>query len=220
MRLVPGVVRRTVYEFRLRRRFRRSVIHSGARVDAASRLEDWAVLFANTRLVESSLGRYSYVQENSSLYATEVGPYCSIAGNTTIGLPDHPTFMVSTSPVFYDDTQPLPRFLVGGCRLPHVHPRTVIEADVWIGEGVRIRAGVRIGIGSVIGAGSVVTRDVPPYTIAAGVPCRPIRRRFDEVICKRLTESEWWTLDEEKLLVLAPHFSDPMALLNLIEQSR
>ena len=46
----------------------------------------------------------------------------------------------------------------------------VIEEDVWIAGGVIILPGVRIGKGSVIGAGAVVTKDVPPYSIAIGVP--------------------------------------------------
>ena len=53
----------------------------------------------------------------------------------------------------------------------------VIEDDVWVGTGAVITKGVRIGKGSVIGANSVVTRDVPPYSIAAGAPAKVIRKR-------------------------------------------
>lgn len=51
----------------------------------------------------------------------------------------------------------------------------VIEQNVWIGEGVCILPGVRIGRNSVIGANSVVTRNLPPFSIAAGVPAKVIR---------------------------------------------
>ena len=47
--------------------------------------------------------------------------------------------------------------------------------DVWIGGNVTILGGVTIGEGAVIGAGSVVTKNVPPYTIAAGNPAKIIR---------------------------------------------
>ncbi|MDE6177216.1 MAG: sugar O-acetyltransferase, partial [Paramuribaculum sp.] len=47
--------------------------------------------------------------------------------------------------------------------------------DVWIGGQCVILPGVTIGRGAVIGAGSVVTKDIPPMTVAAGNPCRPIR---------------------------------------------
>jgi maltose O-acetyltransferase len=48
----------------------------------------------------------------------------------------------------------------------------VIEDGVWIGAGSTILGGVMIGRKAVIAAGSVVMRDVPPYSLAAGVPCR------------------------------------------------
>jgi len=53
----------------------------------------------------------------------------------------------------------------------------VVEDDCWIGANVTLLAGVRIGRGSVIAAGAVVTRDIPPGSIAAGVPARVIRSR-------------------------------------------
>jgi lipopolysaccharide O-acetyltransferase len=51
-----------------------------------------------------------------------------------------------------------------------------IGANVWLGDGVVVCPGVNIGEGSVAGANAVVTADVPPYTLVAGVPARPIRR--------------------------------------------
>ncbi len=51
----------------------------------------------------------------------------------------------------------------------------VIEDEAWIGCRVIILKGVTIGRGAIIGAGSVVTKDVPPYTLAAGNPARIIR---------------------------------------------
>ena len=46
----------------------------------------------------------------------------------------------------------------------------------WIGGGVIILPGVTIGRGSVIGAGSVVTKDIPENCVAAGNPCKILRR--------------------------------------------
>ena len=51
----------------------------------------------------------------------------------------------------------------------------VIEEGAWIGANSTILGGVRLGRKCVIGAGSVVTRDIPPYAIAVGVPCRAVK---------------------------------------------
>ncbi len=61
-----------------------------------------------------------------------------------------------------------------------------IGNNVWIGAGVTILPGVTIGDNSVIGAGSVVTRSIPEWTLAAGNPCRTLRRitPADKITCK------------------------------------
>ena len=51
-----------------------------------------------------------------------------------------------------------------------------IQNGVWLGAGCIILPGVTIGEKAVIGAGSVVTHDIPPYCIAVGNPCRPIKK--------------------------------------------
>ncbi len=53
----------------------------------------------------------------------------------------------------------------------------VIEDDCWLGSGVKVMDGVTIGKGSVIGAGAVVTKNIPPYSIAVGVPAKVIGNR-------------------------------------------
>jgi acetyltransferase-like isoleucine patch superfamily enzyme len=55
----------------------------------------------------------------------------------------------------------------------------VIEDDVWVGTRVIILHGVTIGRGSIIAAGAVVTRSIPPYAIAGGMPARVLKFRWD-----------------------------------------
>lgn len=55
----------------------------------------------------------------------------------------------------------------------------VIEENVWIGEMVCVLGGVHIGKGSIIGAGSVVTKDIPPYSLACGIPAKVVKRDVD-----------------------------------------
>ncbi|MEM2141974.1 MAG: acyltransferase [Candidatus Thorarchaeota archaeon] len=54
--------------------------------------------------------------------------------------------------------------------------RVVIERGAWIAAGAIILPGVRVGAGAIVAAGSVVSRDVPPMTLVAGNPSRPVQR--------------------------------------------
>jgi acetyltransferase-like isoleucine patch superfamily enzyme len=209
-----------IREQRLRKRFPRSVIHAGAIANKDSIIGEYAVMFRNATLLDSTLGAYSYVQADSVICNTEVGPFCSIAGGVNIGLGAHPTFMVSTNPVFYDNEQPLPKFFTQDRLFTQVFPRTIIGADVWIGQGAMVKAGVKIGTGAVIGAGSVVVKDIFPYAVAVGNPCRPIKLRFSEDLCQRLLGSRWWEFDEARLEKLAPLFADPELLLAALESGK
>lgn len=78
--------------------------------------------------------------------------------------------IMSENHEFSDSTSPI--------RLQGVSRQGItIESDVWIGTGVTILDGVNIGKGCVIGAGSVVSKSIPEYSIAVGVPCRVIKKR-------------------------------------------
>jgi acetyltransferase-like isoleucine patch superfamily enzyme len=59
----------------------------------------------------------------------------------------------------------------------HIKQPVSIGKDVWIAMGVMILPGVTIGDGVIVGAGSVVTKDLPPYTLAVGNPCKVIKQR-------------------------------------------
>lgn len=65
-----------------------------------------------------------------------------------------------------------------------------IGDNVWIGENVCILPGVTIGRNSIIGAGSIVTKNIPAYTIAVGIPAKAIKR-----YC--LTTKKWRKIDSK-----------------------
>ena len=90
----------------------------------------------------------------------------------------------------------------------------VIGNDVWIGRKAVILSGVTIGDGAVVGTMAVVTSNVEPYTIVAGNPARPVRKRFDDSTIQNLLQLRWWDWPTEKVkenvksLVMRP--DDPL----------
>ncbi len=60
----------------------------------------------------------------------------------------------------------------------------MIGNDVRIGQNAVILPGVHIGDGAIIGAKSVVRSNAEPYTIVAGNPAKPMRKRFDDELIK------------------------------------
>jgi len=91
-----------------------------------------------------------------------IGKYCLFAGNCFVGGVQH-GFERSDVPIVQQEL-----IMKGGIR---------IEDDVWLGVNVVVNDGVTIGKGAVVGAGSVVTRDIPPYKIAVGVPAKVVNTR-------------------------------------------
>ncbi|MEJ9220547.1 Vat family streptogramin A O-acetyltransferase [Paenibacillus glucanolyticus] len=76
---------------------------------------------------------------------------------------------------------------------------TVIGNDVWIGQNVTVMPGVHIGDGAIIAANSVVAKDVPPYHIAGGNPCKIIKKRFDDDLINDLLVIKWWNWPARKI---------------------
>lgn len=81
---------------------------------------------------------------------------------------------------------------------------TVIGNDVWIGQNAVILPGVHIGSGAIIGANSIVGSDVAPYTVVAGNPAKPLRKRFDDELIELLERFCWWDKSTEEINALIP----------------
>lgn len=93
----------------------------------------------------------------------------------------------------------------------HARRTTRIGSNVTIGLEAKILSGVTIGNGAVIGAGAVVTKDVPPFAIAAGNPARVVKFRFSEEDINTLLDLRWWDLDPAFLFANLDAFADPSA---------
>jgi len=116
-----------------------------------------------------SIGNHVSVSHWSHIACTNsvtIGNHVLIGSKVIITDHNHGSFGVHpTSPLIPPAQRPLER------------DRSVtIKDNVWLGDGVVVCPGVTIGEGSVVGANAVVTTDVPPLTLVAGVPARPISR--------------------------------------------
>ena len=145
------------------------------------------------------IGQYSYVGQQSEIRDTRIGRFCSLARRLAIGLAEHPVDRMSSHPFAFGGATGFGEdaYLAGLVSDSPPPPGRGVEIghDVWLGNGVFVRRGVTIGTGTVVAAGAVVTRDLPPYVIAGGVPARVIRPRFPDEIAGRLLASRWWEKD-------------------------
>jgi acetyltransferase-like isoleucine patch superfamily enzyme len=98
----------------------------------------------------------------------KIGKRCLIAANSGIYANNH-NFADPIEPIKYQGI---------------TRQGIVIEDDCWLGHGVVILDGVTIGQGSVIGAGAVVTKDIPPFSVAVGVPAKVVKNRTDKQLVK------------------------------------
>lgn len=181
-------------------------------------LESPCKINAQSTAVNTAMGRYSYCGYGCMLNNCEIGRFCSIADNVTVGLTNHPLDWVSTSTAFYvcEGNQSIPNDMAS-LRYDAAPPKTVIGNDVWIGKNAILKAGITVGNGAMIGMGSVVTKDVPPYAIVAGNPARVIRMRFPQELADRLQASRWWELEPEKIKKYVPLMDRPEEFLAALE---
>jgi phosphonate metabolism protein (transferase hexapeptide repeat family) len=160
-----------------------------------------------SRILHSSFGDYSYCDRLSDIANTTVGKFANIAAMTRIGPTDHPMGNASLhhflyrSALYWDDVEDDAAFFAR-----RRARRTVLGPDTWIGHGAIIRPDVTVGPGAVVAAGAVVTKDVPPYTIVAGVPAVPLRRRFPEAVAERMMALAWWDWGHDQLRTALPDF--------------
>ena len=164
----------------------------------ASRILRKSELGRRNILRNSSLGVGSYTGTNSIIFNADIGKYCCIGWNVSIGGGNHNYHNVSMyTDYWYKRTFEISsaEFEYGGVN--EVENRVSVGNDVWIGAGASILQGCSIGDGCVIGAGAIVINDVEPYSIVVGVPGKVLKRRFQNDTIALLLQLKWWDWPEE-----------------------
>jgi virginiamycin A acetyltransferase len=121
----------------------------------------------------------------------DIGKYCAIGWNVAIISTNHP--------LAYANIQYNLQERSGFSSFVDDRGSVSIGDNVWIGDRAAILAGVHIGSGAVVGACSVVTKNVPPFSVVAGIPARTIRKRFNDAIIEKLMEIRWWDWPIERI---------------------
>jgi len=176
-------------------------IAKSASINKNAVLEPPVTAYGNVKIRSNTkIGSFTYINNGTTVfYGTSIGRYCSIGKNNEIGPVDHPLDWLSSSPVQYNIAEHFPDYTEYCDPFPQVKisrpSSTIIGNDVWIGSLCVIKRGVSIGDGAVIASGAVVTKDIPPYAIAGGVPAKVIRYRFSKEIIEKLLKIKWWDLD-------------------------
>jgi acetyltransferase-like isoleucine patch superfamily enzyme len=136
------------------------------------------IRFKNNVSIDHGVDIRAYDKEGGDITIGEdtyIGPYVCMAGPGFIQI-GKDCMIASHSSLYANNhvfADPNRRFREQGLTVKGI----AIEDDCWLGSGVRVLDGVTIGKGSIIGAGAVVTRDIPPYSIAVGVPAKVISKR-------------------------------------------
>ncbi|MFD2206546.1 chloramphenicol acetyltransferase [Kiloniella antarctica] len=164
-----------------------------------STLGKWVEIGEGSKVIESSIGDYSYAIHDCDIIYSDIGKFVNIAANVRLNPGQHPMDRASMHHFQYrsaayemgeDDQEFFEWRKASPVNIGH---------DVWIGQGAIVKGAVTVGNGAVIGSGAVVTKDVAPYSIVAGVPAKTIRQRFEAHIQKALTRIAWWDWDHQLL---------------------
>jgi len=181
-------------------------LHQEAEVGADVTLGRYTEVGRQTKMAQCEMGDYSYICDYGHVIWSTIGKFTNIANMVRLNPGNHPTWRACQHHALYRASM----YGFGEDEAEFFEWRkeywVTVGHDVWIGHGVTVMAGVSIGTGAVIGAGAVVTKDVPPYTVVAGVPARVIKRRFSETQEEALMDIAWWDWSHDAFGKALPDF--------------
>jgi len=175
------------------------LVHETARI-RNSTLGRYVEIGEGVHMLNSAMDDYSYAVRFADIANAAIGKFANIASFARIGATDHPMANASQhhflyrSSWYFDDAEDDAEFFER-----RAARRIAIGHDVWIGHAAMVMPEVSVGHGAVIAASAVCTRNVAPYTVVAGVPARPVKRRLPEPVAERLMAMAWWDWPHDRL---------------------
>lgn len=160
----------------------------------------WTQVGPWNHLDNCEFGDYSYTGPRCIVQNAVIGKFSNIAADVRIGPTNHPMerptlhhFTYRRVMFGFDDTDDIEFFKKRTSLI------TRIGHDTWLGHGVIIMPGVTVGNGAVVGSGAVVTKDVPDYCVAVGVPAKVVKRRFAVEQADAFSRIAWWDWSRETI---------------------
>jgi acetyltransferase-like isoleucine patch superfamily enzyme len=201
-------------------------LEKNVKVNYFTLLEDNIKIYHDTKILNTSIGRGTYIGWNAVLNNVKIGRFCSIAPFVEVVYGKHAiNEFVSSHPAFYSTANQAGFTFTQKAKFEEVTyackksaSRVIIGNDVWIGYGVKIMEGISIGDGAIIGAGTIVTKDIEPYGIYVGIPAKKIKSRFDSATTNQLLETKWWNQDFEWIRSNSDIFECPNQVIKALQQ--
>lgn len=177
------------------RKYKTLKIHRTSTIDIFSTIGEFVTIGKTSTINNCKIGSYTYFASDCKFFNTEIGKFCSIGPGVRSGMGIHPSnTFVSTHPAFFSIAKQAQISFVNRNYFTELRP-IKIGNDVWIGANVLILDGVKIGNGAILGAGAVITKNIPDYAIAVGVPAKVVKYRFDKREIDFLLKDQWWNKD-------------------------